>query len=106
MTFVLLLLGIASGVYTGRSHLGVRHAWEEAKPEILEEYDRIDRQDEYWDCMQSMWGRDHDLGQRARPGRLVEAGRDSPAAKLAGMERTPGLAKEEIRGVPARERIL
>lgn len=50
MVFVLLVLGIVLGV-----HLGVRHAWEEARPEIQEEYERIDRQDEYWDCMQSMW---------------------------------------------------
>jgi hypothetical protein len=49
MTLILLLFGTAWGV-----HLGIRHALEEAKLEIWEEYQRIDRQGEYWDCLQSM----------------------------------------------------
>ena len=50
MDYILLLLGVVWGV-----HLGVRYALEKAKPIIGEEYERIDRQDEYWDCLQSMW---------------------------------------------------
>ena len=61
MALILLLLGIALGV-----RLGVRHALKEASPEIREEYQRIDRQEEYWDCLQCMlaeavaWGNERD----------------------------------------------
>ena len=61
MTPILLLLGVAIGV-----HLGIRFAVEEAGPDIREEYQRIDRQDEYWECLQSMlaevatWANEHD----------------------------------------------
>ena len=49
MVFFLLLLGVILGI-----HLGARYAFEEAVPEIREEYERIDRQEEYWECLQSM----------------------------------------------------
>jgi len=61
MAFILILLGMAIGI-----HLGMRYALEESRPEIREEYQRIDRQDEYWDCLQSMlaevvaWANEHD----------------------------------------------
>jgi hypothetical protein len=49
MALLLLLLGMAVGF-----RLGLRYTSREAMPQIREEYERIDRQDEYWDCLQEM----------------------------------------------------
>lgn len=50
----LLLLGIVLGVALG-IRLGIRYSLKEARAEIHEEYERIDRQTEYWDGLQSMY---------------------------------------------------
>jgi hypothetical protein len=61
MALIVLLFGTALGI-----HLGLRYTVQEAMCEVRAEYQQIDRQDEYWECLQSMlaeavaWVNEHD----------------------------------------------